>query len=115
MAKRSRKAQKTAVKAQELSFVTLASSKDEAKGYKAMLEANDIPVTTKAQHGSPKDSDGIAILVPEEFVGQAQVVIESQNAYDDFDEYSFDDEDYDDDFNEDFNEDFNDDYSDDIY
>ena len=115
MAKRSRKAQKTAVKIQELSFVILASSKDEAKDYKAMLEANKIPVTTKDQHGSSKDSDGIAILVPEEFVGQAQAVIKSQNAYDDFDEYSLDVEDYDDDFNEEFNEDFNDDYLDDIY
>jgi hypothetical protein len=38
-------------------------------------------------------SKGIAIMVPEDFLDEAHVVIESQDAYDDFYDFALEDED----------------------
>ena len=86
MAKHSRKTQKSQTKLQELVVVSFVEDWDQAKDYETLLKSNDIPVVIKEQAESP-DADevkGIAVMVPEDFLDEAHVVIESQDAYDDF-------------------------------
>ena len=50
-----------------------------------------------ASHGSMLMSyKDIAVMVPEDFLDEAHVVIESQDAYDDFSNFALENEDYDD-------------------
>jgi hypothetical protein len=62
---------------------------EQAKEYETLLEANGIPATIKEQGGE----DGIAVMVPEDYLDEAHVVIESQDAYDDFYDFALEDED----------------------
>jgi len=82
MAKRTKKKTKVGQKVQDFVAVALARDETEAKEYEALLASDDIPVTIKRQIDS--DTDGFAVMVPEEFVDEAYVIIESQDAYDDF-------------------------------
>ncbi len=105
MTKRSRKAQKSQTKPQEFIVVSFAEDLERAQNYETLLRINDIPVTIK-QEEQPTDAKGIAVMVPEDFVDEAHVIIESQDAYDDFYDFVLEDED-DEDFNSDlFEEDF---------
>lgn len=93
MAKRPKKRQKSETNLQELVVVTLAEDIEQAKEYETLLEANGIHATTKEQgKDSPDAPQGIAIMVPEEHLDEAHVVIESQNAYDDFYDFALEDE-----------------------
>ena len=86
MAKRSRKTQKSQTELQELVVISFVEDWDQAKDYETLLKSNDIPVVIKEQAESP-DADevkGIAVMVPEDFLDEAHVIIESQDAYDDF-------------------------------
>jgi len=64
---------------------------EQAEEYKTLLEVNDIPVSI-----ADEGEKGIAIMVPEEFVDDAYIVIESQDAYDDFYDFAPDEEEDDD-------------------
>ena len=93
MTKRSRKTQKTQVKPRELVMVSFTEEIDQAKEYEALLKANEIPVMIKEQDESQSDrTKGFAILVPEDFVDEAHVIIESENAYEDFYDISSDED-----------------------
>ncbi len=84
MAKRSRRGHGSQAKLQELVVVAFTGDTDQAKDYEAVLKNNEIPVVVRE---SENDSDGttqIAVMVPEEFADEAHVIIESQDAYDDF-------------------------------
>ncbi|MHC4763102.1 MAG: hypothetical protein ACYS71_07015, partial [Planctomycetota bacterium] len=94
MAKRSKKEQKAQVKLQELVVVTHVKDMEQAKEYEALLKSNDIPALIKEQHEVPEDEmKGVAVMVPEDFLDEAHVVIESQDAYDDFYDLTLEDED----------------------
>jgi hypothetical protein len=84
MAKRHKKTQKSQARLQDFVVVTFADDLDQAKEREALLKSNDIPAIIKQQNEEPPDAKGIAIMVPEEFLDEAHVVIESQDAYDDF-------------------------------
>ena len=106
MAKRPQKTQKSQIKLQELVTVTFAEDMDQAKEYEALLKSNDIPTIIKEQAEPSKDGKTIVVMVPEEFLDEAHVVIESQDAYDDFYDFALEDED-----GEDFDSDlFDDDF-----
>ncbi len=79
----------------ELIAVTFAEDMEQAKEYETLLAANGIPATIKEQSGESADTDGVAIMVPEDYLDEAHVVIESQDAYDDFYDFSLEDEDED--------------------
>jgi hypothetical protein len=79
----------------ELAAVTFVENMEQAKEYEALLEANGIPTTIKEQSGESADADGIAVMVPEDYLDEAHVVIESQDAYDDFYDFALEDEDED--------------------
>ena len=50
------------------------------------------PVVTNEQNEQSVESKEIAVMVPEEFLDEAHVVIESQQAYDDFYDFALDEE-----------------------
>ena len=107
MAKRPKKRQKSETNLQELVVVTLAEDIEQAKEYETLLETNGIPTTIKEQgKDSPDAPQGIAIMIPEDYLDEAHVVIESQNAYDDFYDFSLEDEGEDDLNDELFDDDF---------
>jgi hypothetical protein len=93
MAKQPKKAQKSQAKLQDFVIVTIVEDFEQAKEREALLRNNDIPAVVKQQGEESADTKGIAIMVPEEFLDEAHVVIESQDAYDDFYDYALEDED----------------------
>ena len=102
MAKRPQKTRKSQIDLNELVLVTFAEDSEQAKEYEALLKTNDIPSLVKQQNGSQGDgADKFAIMVPEEFLDEAHVIIESQDAYDDFYDLALEDNEADD-FDEDF-------------
>ena len=93
MGKRSKKAQKSQAKLEGFVVVAFAEDMEQAKEYKTILEANDITATIAEQDEHMIGSKEIAVMVPEEFLDEAHVIIESQHAYDDFYDFALDDED----------------------
>jgi len=106
MAKRRQKNQKSQTNLQELVIVTFAEDLEQAKEYETLLETNGIPATIREQEEKSADSKGIAIMVPEDYLDEAHVVIESQDAYDDFYDFALEDEEEDDFDSELFEDDF---------
>jgi hypothetical protein len=94
---KSRESQKSRTNLPELIVVTFAENMEQAKEYETLLTANGIPATIKEQSGESADTDGIAVMVPEDYLDEAHVVIESQDAYDDFYDFALEDEDEDED------------------
>ena len=108
MAKRNKKGQKSQAKLEGYVVVAFAEDMEQATEYKGLLEANDISATITEPEAHEIGSKEIAVMVREEFLDEAHVIIESQHAYDDFfdfamegeDEGGFDDDDdfFEDDF-----------------
>jgi hypothetical protein len=102
MAKRSKKAHKPPAKLEGYVVVVFAEDMEQATEYKSILEANDISATITEPEVQTIGSKEIAVMVPEEFLDEAHVIIESQHAYDDFydfalegeEEGDFDDDDF---------------------
>ena len=69
---------------QELVVVATASTMDEAKENETLLKNNEIPAIVKQRPNEFGEGTHYAVLVPEDMVDEAHVVIESQDAYDDF-------------------------------
>ncbi|MBN1392505.1 MAG: hypothetical protein JW947_06860 [Sedimentisphaerales bacterium] len=93
MAKRTHKSQKSRTNMPELVVVTFAENMEQAKEYETLLESSGIPATIKEQGEEVDETKGIAIMVPEDYLDEAHVVIESQDAYDDFYDFALEDED----------------------
>jgi hypothetical protein len=92
MAKRSKKAHKSQAKLEGYVVVAFAEDLEQAREYKSLLEANDIPAVISEHDGHAIDTKEITVMVPEEFLDEAHVVIESQQAYDDFYDFALEDE-----------------------
>jgi len=104
MAKRNKKGQKSHAKLEGYVVVAFAEDIEQATEYKSLLEANDISATITEPEANEIGSKEIAVMVREEFLDEAHVIIESQHAYDDFYDIALEDEDegdFDDDFFED--------------
>ena len=84
MAKRTKKTEKTQSNMQGLVVVTLTKDLEQAREYEILLKVNDIPAMISEQEDPSIDSNDIAVMVPEEYLDEAHVIIESQDAYDDF-------------------------------
>ncbi len=106
MAKRSKKSHSSQAKMQGYVVVTFAENLEQAREYKTLLEVNDVSAIINEQEEQSLGSKEIAVMVPEDFLDEAHVIIESQHAYDDFYDYTLEDEedsDFDDElFEEDF-------------
>ena len=93
MAKRPKKTRSSRTKPQE--FVVVASTEDleQAREYEALLKNNHIPASVKKLDESQQAaSKSIVVMVPEEFLDEAYVIIESQDAYDDFYDFALQNE-----------------------
>ena len=88
-------------------FVTVAFAEDLdlAKQYKKLLNDNNIPSAIKTQSESSSSFPGIAVMVPEDFLDEAHVLIESEGSYNDFYDMVFHDQDYDE-FDDEYDDDF---------
>jgi len=106
MAKRSKKGHRSQAKMQGYVVVTFAEDLEQAREYKTLLEVNDVSAIINEQQEQSLGSKEIAVMVPEDFLDEAHVIIESQNAYDDFYDYTLEDEENDDFDDELFEEDF---------
>lgn len=84
MANGSEKGRKSEAEIQDFVVVTLVRDLEQAKDYEALLKNNEIPAVIKRHDEESTDAAAIAIMVPEEFIDEAHVVIESQDSYDDF-------------------------------
>jgi len=101
MAKRPQKAQKSQAEPQGFVVVAVTEDLEQARNYETLLKTNDIPTIIK-ERDEPRQAgaEGIAVMVHEDFLDEAHVVIKSQDAYDDFydvaledeDDYDFDDD-----------------------
>ena len=65
---------------------------EQAKNYESLLQVNDVPVVVQEQEDQLGNRE-IAVMVPEESLDEAHVIIESQDAYDDFYDFALEDED----------------------
>jgi hypothetical protein len=77
----------------DLVVVTVVDDMEQAREYETLLRLNDIAAIIKEQLDPAGNKIGIAILVPEDYLDEAHVVIESQNAYDDFYDFAMDEDD----------------------
>jgi len=73
--------------------VAVVDDMEQAREYETLLRLNDIPAIVKEQVDPAGNKTGVAIMVPEDFLDEAHVVIESQDAYDDFYDFTMDEED----------------------
>lgn len=104
MAKRSKKGQRAQANLQGYVVVTFAEDLEQAREYKTLLEVNDVSAIISEPQGESLGSKEIAVMVPEDYLDEAHVIIESQHAYDDFYDYAMEDGgdgDFDDEFFED--------------
>ena len=107
MAKHSAKNQKTRANSSEMVVVTFVDDIDQAREYQLLLQNNDIPTVIKEQEEQSTDKEGIAVMVHENYLDEAHVIVESQGAFDDFYDSAMDEEDdvdradYDDDMRDD--------------
>ncbi len=92
MAKRSKKGHRSQAKMQGYVVVTFAEDLEQAREYKTLLEVNDVSAIISEQKEQSLGSKEIAVMVPEDFLDEAHVIIESQQAYDDFYDYTVEDE-----------------------
>ena len=84
MAKRTKKNQKSQAKVKDFVVVTLVEDLEQARDYETLLKSNDIPAIISGQDEQAISDKAVAVMVPEDFLDEAHVVIESQDAYDDF-------------------------------
>jgi ferredoxin-fold anticodon binding domain-containing protein len=92
MTKRSKKNQKSQSKLKDFVVVTSVEDLEQAREYETLLRVNDIPAIIKEQVDQSLGVRSVAIMVPEDCLDEAHVVIESQNAYDDFYDFALEDE-----------------------
>jgi hypothetical protein len=93
MAKSSKKHQNSQAKVKDFVVVTFVEDLEQARDYEALLKNNDIPAIINEQNEQPISDKCIAVMVPEDFLDEAHVVIESQDAYDDFYDFALEEED----------------------
>lgn len=105
MAKRSKKTQKAQTNLQGFVVVALAKDMEQAKEYETLLKVNDIPVIINEPDEQSIDPKDITVMVPEDYLDEAHVVIESQDAYDDFYDFAEEEKEDEGDFEDDYFED----------
>lgn len=78
---------------QEFVAVTFAEDMSQARDYKNLLRKNDIPATIKRESTQWGNSRGVAVMVPEDCLDEAHILIESRDLNDDFYDFAFDNDD----------------------
>ena len=109
MAKQRKKSQQSSTSLHEFVTVAFAEDMELAKQYKKILNESDIPVIIR-NTSEPTHAPGIAVMVPEDDLDEAHILIESQSSHE-----SFYDLELGDDFGEDIVSDDNFDEDDEFY
>jgi hypothetical protein len=78
---------------QDYVTVAIAEDTDLANEYRDILAKNDIPAVTATQKSYSSSVLGVAVMVPENYLEQAQEVIESRQEFDHFVNDAFNDPD----------------------
>lgn len=91
MTKRSKKGRDAQAKLQGYVVVTFADDIEQARDYESLLRANEVPVEITEQADQMGNRE-IAVMVPDEFLDEAHVIVESQDAYDDFYDLALEDD-----------------------
>lgn len=94
MAKTKKKNRSSTTALKELVTVAFAEDKELAAQYKQLLNDNDIPVAVKTKVADEPGFGGIAVMVPEDYLDEAHVIIESQSSIGDFYDMAFGEDDY---------------------
>lgn len=89
---------KKKIQESDLVTVAFAESLSEARETESLLRNNDIPAVVQEQDDEEK-TDVFAVMVPEEYLDEATVIIASSDAYENFYEQALneDEEDFDED------------------
>lgn len=75
----------------EFLAVAVVDNLDLASNYKELLEDNGIPAELKVPD-EEDEASAISVIVPEECLDEAHIVIESENVYEDYFDMTLDDE-----------------------
>jgi len=94
MANRKNKKQNTHTTLKELVTVAFAEDMDLAKQYKKLLAENDITAVINTKPDISPAVNGIAVMVQEEDLDEAHMVVQSHGSFNDFYETAFEDYDY---------------------
>lgn len=94
MPNRKKKKRQNGVAVKEMVTVAFAEDMDLAKQYKELLNQNDIPAGIRSKHDSSLSYQGIAVVVPEECLDEAHVIIESHGNMGDFYDIAFQEDEY---------------------
>ena len=85
-----RKSKKRSGVVKEYVTVAFAEDLDLARQYEKLLAEHEIPAVVKSQSRlHEEDAPGIAVMVPEEFLDEAYVLISEEASYDDFFDAAF--------------------------
>jgi len=82
------------VAVKEMVTVAFAEDMELAKQYKKLLHENDIPAGIRSQHDPALSYQGIAVVVPEECLDEAHVIIELHGNMGDFYDIAFHEDEY---------------------
>jgi hypothetical protein len=96
MANRKKKTHNSGTALKGLVTVAFAEDVDLANQYKQLLNNNDIPAAVKTRPDPEVSYQGIAVMVPEDYLDEAHVLIEDQNSIGDFYDLAFGEDNYDD-------------------
>lgn len=91
MAKHHKERQSSTSNVRDFVTVVLTEDIEQARQSRELLRSNEIPAIIKKNTTGNLGGPSIALLVPEDFLDEAHVLIESQNAYDDFYDLAFED------------------------
>jgi hypothetical protein len=83
MTKHRKKSQQSSTSLHEFVTVAFAEDMELAKQYKKILNESDIPVIIRDTHESAQ-APGIAVMVSEDHLDEAHVLIESQSSHESF-------------------------------
>ena len=81
MSKRSKKGHRSPANLQGYVVVAFAEDLEQAREYKTLLEVNDVAAIISERQDPSVGSKEIAVMVPEDCLDEAHVIIESQQAY----------------------------------
>jgi len=113
MAKQKKKSQQSSAALRDFVTVAFAEDMELAKHYKKMLDECDIPAAISDNNES-SHTPGIAVMVPEDHLDEAHVLIESQSSNDSFYDLALSDSFADDIISDDYDDDEDDDFYGDI-
>jgi hypothetical protein len=92
MSRHAKKGGKGHTNVKDLVVVAFLDDREQAREYETLLRLNDIPAVIKEQLDPSADGKTVAIMVPEDCLDEAHVVIESQDAYDDLCDFAMDED-----------------------